>query len=210
MSSTNRGGQRSPADFYPPPGWCVHRLLDELLPPGQPYRGQWVEPCAGSGAIIRAVTEWSAGRDPAVDIGWTANELADRPTLRLLPGVELYRGDTLAWVPETGRFDMCLTNPPFSSALRFVKWGLEHANTTAMLLRINFLASARRAEFMRAHPPDVYVLPNRPSFTGRGTDSIDYAWFVWRSPARRRAGRIMVLEDTPKIDRVLGQKHRSR
>lgn len=33
---------------------------------------------------------------------------------------------------------------------------------------------------MRSHTPDIYVLPNRPSFSGKGTDSIEYAWFVWR------------------------------
>jgi len=40
MSSTNRGDQRSPTDFYGTPGRCVHRLLECLELPG----GYWFEP----------------------------------------------------------------------------------------------------------------------------------------------------------------------
>ena len=48
------------------------------------------------------------------------------------------------------------------------------------LLRINFLGSQKRYDFWQQFPPDgLYVLSKRPSFTGKGTDSIDYAWFVW-------------------------------
>lgn len=32
---------------------------------------------------------------------------------------------------------------------------------------------------MRANPPSLFVTPKRPSFTNGGTDSADYAWFVW-------------------------------
>ena len=34
--------------------------------------------------------------------------------------------------------------------------------------------------FWKAYPVNkLYVLSKRPSFTGKGTDSAAYAWFVW-------------------------------
>ena len=66
MSSTKRGGQRSPADNYPTPPWCVYRFLEkgpEL--PG----GLWYEPCAGDGSIIRSVN------DRRSDVNWAATEI---------------------------------------------------------------------------------------------------------------------------------------
>lgn len=49
-----------------------------------------------------------------------------------------------------------------------------------MLLRLGFLASEKRFNFMKENPPtDVLVLHKRPSFTGKGTDAQEYAWFVW-------------------------------
>ena len=219
MSSTGRGGKRRPSDYYPTPSWCVDRLLEELFPapeglPGQvglPYIGQWVEPCAGNGAIIRACQDWMDRCDhQRFDVEWTANELPgpdyreQHRALRAAGATETQLRDCLTWVPvaQRGRFDVCLTNPPYSQAEAFVRWGLANASTTIMLLRLGFLATAQRCELMRTYPPDVYVLPNRPSFT-RGTpgtvgrtDSADYAWFVWRQPGMRRAGSIKVLRNT--------------
>ncbi len=36
--------------------------------------------------------------------------------------------------------------------------------TVAFLLRLNFLGADERSDFWREYPPDIYVLPNRPSF----------------------------------------------
>jgi hypothetical protein len=76
-----------------------------------------------------------------------------------------------------------------------------------MLLRLNFLGSSVRAQFMRSHTPDVYVLPNRPSFTGNGTDSIEYTWFVWRhGNAGRAEGKLTLLSETPLAERQAWSK----
>ncbi len=90
---------------------------------------------------------------------------------------------------------MLMTNPPYGSAEQFLTVGLDVAAHVVLLLRLNFLASARRAHLMRSRPPDVYVLPNRPSFSGRGTDSVEYAWFHW-GPGTRDRGSIVVLPPT--------------
>src|SRR5260370_30448823 len=58
--------ERHESDFYATPRWTVHRLLEVLHLPG----GNWLEPGAGEGDLIRAVAE--TGRN---DINWTALEL---------------------------------------------------------------------------------------------------------------------------------------
>ena len=210
---------RRPLDYYPTPAWPVYRLLEELYPapdglPGQtvlPYRARWVEPCAGDGALIRAVSDWPKRcSHQQFHIDWTANDIDPDRTERLatlpLEGVSIgwppNQEDALEWTPAQ-RFDVALMNPPFSRGLEFVRWGMTHANTTIALLRLGFLASSKRCSFMRSNTPDVYVLPNRPSFTGdRRTDSYEYAWFIWRSSRMARSkGQIRILADTPRKER---------
>jgi len=187
VSSTNRGGERSPADYYATPEWCVRRLLEEVPLPG----GRWLEPAAGDGAIIRA-----ARRN---DVVWTAWEIRNTEATSLhacVSGGDVHIGDFVEATNKgslSGRpFDVAITNPPFRLAQDFIDGCCACANTVVMLLRLNYLASKSRWQFMRSHTPDVYVLPNRPSFTGGKTDSIEYAWFVW--PRERRAeGKVKVL-----------------
>ena len=49
------------------------------------------------------------------------------------------------------------------------------------MLRLGFLASARRRGLFELYPPEaIYVIPERPSFTGDGeVDACDYGLFVW-------------------------------
>jgi len=56
-----------------------------------------------------------------------------------------------------------------------------------MLLRLNFLASQRRAKWWAAQKPNaLLVLSKRPSFLASNkTDATDYAWFYW---GRRHQG----------------------
>jgi hypothetical protein len=201
MSSTNRGGKRNEADFYETPAWCVEWLLKAWQPlpalkePWRPPR--IIEPCAGRGAIIGACN--AAG----LRAEWTANEDDyDRAQGILQSGLtaadRCFTSDFLTW-PRHGsglpsdRFDYIITNPPFSLAQEFVEKAMGVADVTVMLLRLNFLGSQKRAKFLRSNMPDVYILSKRPSFTGKGTDSTEYAWFVWDARTPRRTGRIMVL-----------------
>lgn len=186
MSATNRGSERVESDYYPTPAWCVHRLLDEVRLPS----GAWLEPCAGDGAIIRA------SRCVLTGAQWAAMELREEMRAPLSGLCPTTIGDFLASDLGAARYDVILTNPPYSLAMEFVQKSLAVSRVTAMLLRLNFLGSQERAAFFRAHPPSVYVMPNRPSFVGGRTDACEYAWFVWG------------LHPTPEI-RVLGTTPRN-
>lgn len=73
-----------------------------------------------------------------------------------------------------------VTNPPFSLAQEFVQHSLEVADETFMLLRLNFLGAQKRADWWKTHEPDaIFVLSERPDFTGEGGDSCEYGWFYW-------------------------------
>lgn len=197
MSSTNRGAERNRADNYPTPTWCVRRLLEAADLPG----GHWLEPTAGDGAIIEGVCTFRS------DVQWTAVELRKecRGPLKKLVGAapRVHIRDFLEVKPtDLPPPDVVITNPPYLHARPIIEHALRFEAPVVMLLRLNFLASQGRAEFLRRNHPDVYVLPNRPSFTSGGkTDSIEYAWFVWKSGRRRAKGAIQVLAMTPKAER---------
>lgn len=150
------------AEFYATPAWCVRRLLDAAWPGGR----WWLDPCAGDGAIPEALA------DGAVE--WTLIDIRDTG----IEGLEVC--DYLRKAPPRSPWDACIMNPPFSKALAFAQKAAREADRVCMLQRLCWLASADRAEWLRRHTPAVYVLPNRPSFTGDGkTDGQDYAWFLW-------------------------------
>lgn len=107
--------------------------------------------------------------------------------------------------PDPGAtYDVIITNPPFSLAMEFILRSLAtYSRFVVMLLRLNYLGSAKRHSFLRQCAPDIYVLPDRPSFKGTGeTDSIEYAWFVWdKTNLERSSGSYELLNLTPKDER---------
>lgn len=189
MSATNRGAVRRESDYYPTPAWCTRRFF-EAIGPFWSSVTHWVEPCAGDGAIVEASGRpW--GR-------WTTGDIA--PRHESIP----QRGyaETLGAMPR--RTDCAVvTNPPFGIADEIVR-ACAGAGRAAILLRLNWLAGSKRARWLRGREPDaVFVLPERPSFTGDGkTDATDYAWFIWdwcydEDP-------IKILPSTPLAERRAG------
>ncbi len=184
MSSTNRGAKRVKNDFYETPSWCVEAILPHL-----PIGGTVLDPCAGRGAILRACP---ASFDCRMAIEINKDMEYDLRTIAT-GEFDLWIDDALS-LSFWPKADLVLMNPPFSKAETFVRMALSeqraYHGTTCALLRLGFLASKKRADFLRANPPDVYVLSKRPSFNGEGTDSCDYGFFVW-GPGR--GGRWFVL-----------------
>ena len=155
------------------------------------------DPCASRGSLIRFVR---AARPDLTK--WLAMEInpncaGDLATVTGLPP-EAVHGDFLALAkPKTPDKNIfTLSNPPYSLAKEFIEQALSFTERVAYLLRINFLADGRnaRAGFAEKHKPGVFVLPNRPSFNGWGSDGTEYAWFVFGDPAV--AGRWYELGQT--------------
>ncbi len=158
MSAAGRGSERMPDDVYETPAWCVHRLLEKVDLPS----GRWFEPCGGSGQIIRAVAE-KRPKQP-----WWCCEIREEcvPLLLDIPQVvDLHTGNFLEMpVASFKQVDVVLSNPPYHYAQEFVEKCLTFADQVVFLLRLNFLGSVERQKFFNNHMPDVFVLPNRPSF----------------------------------------------
>jgi hypothetical protein len=188
VSSTNRGAERRTDDAYMTPPWCVRRLQDVWR---VPTRGVLVEPAVGSGNIVNTLV---------TDLHWVVYDIRAY-------NVEALQSSVLDFLSLTTRHDTVsavVTNPPFSLAEEFVRHSRKlYPNAELVfLLRISFLASASRLPLWRdLGTPDIYVLPNRPSFTGYGTDSVDYAWFVWPADALRSDGGLKILAETPASER---------
>jgi hypothetical protein len=157
MSATNRGTHRNENDFYPTPIESFRPLIPYIKQVNAPV---W-EPACGDGRLIRLMQGHGI--------------TADGGDLHINSGVANYN----FLLDHTSR--ACIvTNPPFSLALEFAEHALKKAQHVFLLLRLNFLASKKRASFWKANEPNaLFVLVNRPSFTGNGTDACDYGWFYW-------------------------------
>lgn len=183
VSATGRGAERREHDAYYTPDWVTSAILNALELPD----GVWMDPAVGDGAIIAAVEASRPGRQR-----WLAMDVREvaRPAHveegALLVG-DFLRTDCLAPV------DVVITNPPYSIALPFAERAIDRHGRwayVALLLRLAFLESRERAAFLAAHPPDIYPLAPRPSFTANGkTDSTAYAWFVWPPHGGQRSRR---------------------
>lgn len=84
---------RIPRDFYPTPAEAVAPLLRHLE-----YGAMFAEPCAGDGALIRALEAGGASCIEALDI---------EPRTPIA-----YQADALDWSPDPSA-DWIITNPPW-------------------------------------------------------------------------------------------------
>lgn len=204
MSSTGRQrgdglpNDRQPDDSYPTPRWVTRAGLEAFghrLPLGPNF--VWHDPCAGMGAIPMAVQEW-ANSNPHTPLPTPTWYLSDIRDNEAPPGVSVAarRVCDFLTAPSLGCI-VIITNPPFALAEEFVRKSRKEAAYVVMLLRLSFLASKRRHGWLSYDMPDVYVLPQRPSFVRNakghaGVDSSEYAWFFWDS-ARRTTGKVHLL-----------------
>lgn len=208
MSAAGAYDKRSLFDNYPTPDWAIDRFFDRVSLPV----GRWLAVSAGAGNILRRAR--AHPRTAARVVSCTAVELdrTHEPQLVQVADRAIF-GDFLQVAPTLDRHDCCVDNPPYELTLPFIQAALPLVGVLALLLRHNFLESAERLPFWRKNMPDVYVLPNRPTFIVRAkrvhtktgdwievttNDSCGYAWFVWRAREMPRAeGRVVVLDDTP-------------
>ena len=208
MSATHGKASRlgGPDDWFETPAWCVRRFLEADPFPAQCYPqntagARWVEPAAGNGAIIKAVAAHG------ITVPFDAFEIREeeRANLEAVAATVTIENflSPFGAAPRSAR--VVISNPPFQDAMPFITTAIEcyPLAWVAFLLRLPFLASEARSEFFRGNRPDVYVLPNRPSFTGNGkTDATDYCWCVWPpAGAVPAGGSIRWLASTPASER---------
>lgn len=156
---------------------ALARALVSLLPIGG---GTTVwEPHAGGGAFVRALSEQGAYVVASDITEWmwpTASHVFVADFLALEPDPAR---DTIPWI---------VGNPPFRDFEKHVDQALRFAENVAFLLRLAVMESAKRAPLWERWPlRKVWVLAERPSFTGGGTDSAAYGFFHfskgWGGPA---------------------------
>ena len=159
----------------------MRRALDAYYTPGELalQRGERVllsgtvlEPRVGGGAFARAIRAEGPRHLSGVDVNPEAPGLAmvDQSII----------GDFLE-VPIVDGVDWVVGNPPYAGFERHLDRALATAPNVAMLLRLSVLESASRVSSWQRWPlQSVTVLAQRPSFTGGGTDSAPYGWFVFR------------------------------
>lgn len=180
MSSTNRGGQRRPDDFYRTPRWAVEALLNSMgaLPPGV-----ILEPGCGDGAILKVLADYDT-RGANYLVGVEQN--AERAHVALEHCDRLLVEDFLKADVSDVHAVAVIGNPPYRDAEAFVRQSLKavlHGGRVHLLLRLAFLAGQRRARSgLWENLKEVRILSKRPSFTATGTDSADYAWVTWERP----------------------------
>lgn len=174
MSATGRSDVRHAADYYVTPAWVTRAILKEL-----PRNGPVLDAGCGKGAIMRVLRDRykKPGELHGMDVVAPYARACAEEFENVIEGNFLE-----ARQPAGTPWKVIVANPPYQMAGQFVAKALElvgKKGTVAMLLRLNWLAGQKRAQFHREHPADVYVLSKRPSFTGQGTDATEYAFFLW-------------------------------
>lgn len=192
MSSTNRGYERHRTDYYITPQYCIkdflnHWLKDEGI--DRPDRLFWLDPCSG---------------------GDDKNEMSYPNVLKKEFGVDMMtidiREDSKAERKENyltaeikePKPDIIITNPPFFLAVEIIEKALNdvvNGGYVVMLLRLNFFGSKGRKKLFEKHMPKyTYVNSKRISFTENGgTDSIEYAHFVWEKGYKPQFTKLKVI-----------------
>lgn len=85
--------------------------------------------------------------------------------------------------------DFIVTNPPFNLASEIISLAHQKAKRGVIaLLRLSFIEPClNRSEFLTVNPPSQMIVTPRISFTGKGTDNITTAWFIWLKDSELKA-----------------------
>ena len=176
LSSTNRGYERHKSDYYVTPQHEIVNFLNHFKRVEDFDFDNILDPCAGGDeshemSYPEALSNFGLDDVTTVDIreDSKAEIIADYRDLEL-----------------DQSFDLIITNPPFKIARDIIEKGFEDLTEDGfliMLLRLNYFGSRKRFDMWQNFMPKyTFVHHKRLSFTdGGGTDSIEYAHFVWQN-----------------------------
>lgn len=190
----------NPFEYARTPEWVIERLLDRCWRHFVVVE-EALDPCVGDGVIPQTVNRrlLSMGVQPPL---WKTMDLDPRWGPVIVEDSEgpeesrHYKGD--ASIPgQITDTSLVVMNPPFSKAPDIVRACLI-ANPSAsifMLHAVGWVVPKKgRRELLASQRPDLYILPDRPDFYGKGGDSTDYAWFHFHHLS---TGQYQVLDRTP-------------
>jgi hypothetical protein len=179
MSSTGRGSEKIEQDNYPTPRYAIEALVGKI---DFTDVSTFCEPCKGDGRILDYIPS-------TVTKDW----------YEIREGRDYLNRDRI----PINKYDLIITNPPFSKSVDFLINSLIEAKVVCYLQRINWLGAQKRKDFWNSNIPDkMFVLSERPKFIREylkmvfgdnvnlaqkarelnlklGTDSTEYAWFIW-------------------------------
>jgi hypothetical protein len=171
LQKSAQAGQHSYAergtDTYETPACAVEALLRVESIPGRVW-----EPACGPGSIVKVLLahRHEVVASDIVDYGWghVVRDFLDLPDQQV--GMVI------------------VTNPPYQLAEKFVRKALKISPLVIMLLRLQFMESARRADILDRGSGLVRIhvfsnrLPmiHRHNWTGpRASSAIAFAWYTW-------------------------------
>ncbi len=207
MSSKNRKQKSVKLDQYPTPPETV-KLISQIEEINPFKHKNWFEPCAGEGSFIKNTHNLFGDLCNPV---WSACEFDSKyydslnslyETTKSLNEFTIgnFLDDNIVR-PEL-KYDVILTNPPFTYAEEFLFKSLKMSKLVIFLVRVGFLGSLGRT-WLDDNMPNVYIIPYRPKFlTGINplnnkpytADSTDYGYFVWDSENPQKEGKVKRLK----------------
>ena len=186
MSSTNRSQARKEhiADYYITPVTEIEKFLRNIN-----LSGEILDPCAG-GDSENDMSYPVALKNIYGDLNITTLDIREDSRAKIKANYLEYECKN--------KFDVIITNPPFNQAFEIIKKALndiKDGGKVIMLLRLNFLGSKERNDWLLKNPPsEIWVHAKRMSFVkGKGTDSIEYAHYIW-AKGEKEATKLHLLE----------------
>lgn len=191
LAGGNPENGRVDNDFYATDPAAVEQLFKALRMYDNDFTDfspfSFMEPCVGNGNIANATLDYfnfSLHRPESVN---TFVDIVDRGY------PETIVQDFMTFKPEQ-KYQLIVTNPPYSIALDFVKKcleHLEHRGYLAMFLKIQFWEGEKRKQFLLDNPPAFcFPFSKRMSTWNNGQQwdengkrwatTMCHAWFVWK------------------------------
>lgn len=160
MSAAGRGPRGGHGrDFFATPTWCT-RAIVRALGNSVDRSKWWLEPACGDGAIDRVLQEeFGISKVVATDIAPGSRYAGQFDYVHTFDYLRDERPRLVS-----GRFEVAITNPPYSLAFDFTVRMVLDARVAVALLPLSFLGSRKRKSWLQAHPPNLFVLSERPSF----------------------------------------------